>query len=35
MYRQSQKGTEGALKEMEQDVAGSIKDVEKKVEQKL
>ena len=35
IYRQSHKGTEGALKEIEQDVAGSIKDVEKKVEQKL
>ncbi|KIX10339.1 uncharacterized protein Z518_01421 [Rhinocladiella mackenziei CBS 650.93] len=30
-----QKGTTGALKEMEQEVGGSVKSVEKKVEQKL
>lgn len=35
MYHQSQKGTEGALKDMEQELEASVKSVEKKVEQKL
>ncbi|KAK5065200.1 hypothetical protein LTR84_001037 [Exophiala bonariae] len=35
LYQQSIKGTEGALKSMEQDVVSAAKDVEKKVEAKL
>jgi len=35
MYQQSIKGTEGAVKSLEQEVVTAAKDVEKKVEQKL
>lgn len=35
MYQQSVKGTEGAIKSLEQEVVTAAKDVEKKVEQKL
>ncbi|KEF61921.1 uncharacterized protein A1O9_03493 [Exophiala aquamarina CBS 119918] len=35
LYQQSIKGTEGAIKSLEQEVVGAAKDVEKKVEQKL
>jgi hypothetical protein len=35
LYNQSQAGTAGALKEMEQEVVGSAKNLEKKAEQKL
>ena len=35
MYQQSLKGTEGAVKSLEQELVASAKDVEKKVEQKL
>jgi len=35
LYQQSIKGTAGAAKSLEEEVAGAVKDVEKKVEQKL
>lgn len=35
LYQQSIKGTEGAIKSLEQDIVDSAKSVEKKIEQKL
>lgn len=35
LYQQSIKGTEGAVKSLEQDLKDSAKSVEKKIEQKL